>query len=70
MAKIQITNYEYKNIQRLTFGKTSVTKWGESKDLYGIAKFLSSKEIDFVNRLPLHVNGGDLSTFDKPSNEE
>ncbi|MET2984856.1 gluconate 5-dehydrogenase [Aureibaculum conchae] len=50
--------------------RTPAAKWGDPKDLAGVAIFLSSKASDFVNGHVVYVDGGILATIGKPSNEK
>jgi gluconate 5-dehydrogenase len=49
--------------------RTPSGRWGDPKDLMGVAVFLSSPASDFVNGQIIYVDGGILATIGKPSNE-
>jgi gluconate 5-dehydrogenase len=49
--------------------RTPSGRWGDPKDLMGVAVFLSSPASDFINGQIIYVDGGILATIGKPSNE-
>jgi gluconate 5-dehydrogenase len=49
--------------------RTPSGRWGDPKDLMGVAIFLSSPASDFINGQIIYVDGGILATIGKPSNE-
>ena len=50
--------------------RTPAGRWGTPEDLVGAAIFLASKASDFVNGHIVYVDGGLLSTFGKPLNNQ